>query len=78
MVWCLPPRIDVSSYSHMYLVDVGILPGIGQDVECRVEYVQHPNDFHDSVRIRITSAKVADNVLTINKLSGLSRMLYNL
>lgn len=44
-----------------YLVDVWIFPRVGQDVERRVEDVEHPHDFHDSAGVGIASAQVANS-----------------
>jgi len=40
----------------VYFVNVGVLSGIGEDVECSVQLVEHPHDFHNSIRTGIAGA----------------------
>lgn len=41
---------------YIYLINIGILFGIGQHVESRVEFVEHIDDLHSAVGIRMSGA----------------------
>jgi len=53
------PRGGLHS-SHLYLVDIGILFGICQHIESCVELVEHVDNLHSAVGVRVSGAVSAE------------------